>query len=147
MKRSAITLAALIASASSLAAQGVVGDAAKGERVFKRCATCHMVGEKAKTKIGPILNGLIGRQAGTIEGYKYSKLNKNAGEAGLVWTPEKIAAYLPEPSKFLKDFLKEAGKANMAKGRTKMTFRLRKKDDVAHVVAYLQQFSDPKPTN
>jgi cytochrome c2 len=63
-------------------------DAAAGETVFKRCASCHAVGEDAKNKVGPHLNDLFGRQAGTVEGFKYSQPMIDAGAGGLIWTPE-----------------------------------------------------------
>lgn len=138
-------LAAFAAPMTSVPSTAVAaGDAEKGEKVFRRCSTCHMVGPNARNKIGPVLNNVFGRAAGTAEDYKYSTINKNAGEAGLVWTPELVAAYLPDPNKFLMDFLKDAGQADKAKGRTKMSFRLRKDDEIADVIAYLQTFSEKK---
>ena len=128
--------AALIASQTAVAA---AGDAAKGEKVFRQCSTCHMVGDNARLKIGPVLNDVFGRKAGTYPKFKYSKINKAAGEAGLVWTPELVSKYLPDPQKFLKAYLTEKGQK--APGRTKMSFKLRNKDKVSDVVAYLQQFS------
>ena len=132
----AVSAAVLVAASASAHA---AGDAEKGERVFRKCATCHAVGEGARNKVGPVLNILIGRAAGTGEGYRYSKINTQAGEAGLVWTAENIAAYLPEPQKFLSDFIKEAG--GKPSGRTKMSYRLRKEEEVADVIAYLATFS------
>ena len=136
------TFAAPVVSLSSSAV--AAGDAEKGEKVFRRCSTCHMVGPNARNKIGPVLNNVFGRTAGTAEDYKYSTINKNAGEAGLVWTPQLVAAYLPDPNKFLVDFLKDAGQADKAKGRTKMSFRLSKEGEIPDVIAYLQTFSDKK---
>ena len=66
------------------------GDAAAGEKVFKKCVACHAVGEGAKHKVGPQLNGVIGRVAGTAEGYKYSKPMMEAGAGGLSWTAETV---------------------------------------------------------
>ncbi|MEL6299940.1 MAG: c-type cytochrome [Pseudomonadota bacterium] len=132
-------------SGAAMAQSG--GDAKKGERVFKKCTACHMVGDKAKNRVGPVLNGIVGRAAGTAEGYRYSKLNLAAGEAGLVWTAENIIAYLPDPSAYLKTFLKENGAADKAKGRSKMVYKLKKEDERKDVVAYLETFSEPKPTN
>ncbi|MCB1461979.1 MAG: cytochrome c family protein [Nitratireductor sp.] len=111
------------------------GDIAKGEKVFKKCAACHMVGDDAKIKVGPVLNGVFGRAAGSDEEYakKYSKDMVKAGEDGLVWTPEMMSTYLEKP----KDMIK----------KTKMAFAgLKKDDERADVIAYLLQFSpDYKP--
>ncbi|MEO0617960.1 MAG: c-type cytochrome [Pseudomonadota bacterium] len=131
--------AALVATAAGFGPALAAGDAKKGEKVFRKCKACHMVGEKAKNRVGPILTGVVGRKAGAAEGYKYSKTNALAGEEGLVWTEENIAAYLPGPQKFLEKFLKEKGKK--APGRTKMVYKLKKEKEVADVVAYLATFS------
>lgn len=72
-------------------------DVASGEDIFKRCRACHDVGEGAKNKVGPILNGIVGRKAGTIEGFKYSDANMKAGADGWVWTEEKMMEYLLNP--------------------------------------------------
>ncbi len=120
------------------------GDPALGEKVFKRCMACHKAGEGAKNGVGPLLNGLIGRSAGTVEGFAYSQLNKNAGAAGLVWTEDAILAYLADPNGFLKKFLTDAGKADQIAGATKMIFKLPKEDERQNVIAYLKQFT-PAP--
>lgn len=127
--------------AGALAADG---DAAAGETVFKKCMVCHRIGDGAKNAVGPSLNGVIGRQAGTIEGFSYSPLNKSAGTNGLVWTEELIVAYLPDPNAFLKKFLTEKGKADLATGATKMVFKLPSEKERQDVVAYLRKFSPPK---
>ena len=57
-------------------------DAANGEKVFAQCRACHQVGPTAKNAVGPVLNGLFGRKAGSVEGYSYSPVNKNSG---LTW--------------------------------------------------------------
>jgi cytochrome c len=54
-------------------------DLAAGEQSFRKCLPCHSVGEGARHKIGPVLNGLDGRKSGTIEGYNYSEANKKPG--------------------------------------------------------------------
>lgn len=127
-------------SASPDAAQAA-GDPAKGEVVFKRCMVCHRVGPDAKNMIGPVLNDVIGRQAGTAPAFNYSPLNKHAGENGLVWNEERIFAYLPDPNAFLKKFLTDAGKPDLATGVTKMTFRLANETERNDVIAYLKKFS------
>ena len=119
------------------------GDAANGEKVFRKCKTCHVVDDE-KNRVGPYLKGVIGRTAGTATKYKYSNLNAAAGEAGLVWTEENLLEYLVDPSKFLVAYLKENGAEDKAKGRSKMVFKLRKEDERKDVIAYLKTFSEPK---
>ena len=112
------------------------GDAAKGEAVYKKCTSCHMVGPEAANKVGPVLNDLIGRTAGTFEGYKYGKSIVAAGEAGLVWTDDEIFEYLANPKKYLRAKLEDK------KAKSKMSFRLKKEGDRKDVIAYLKTFSD-----
>lgn len=126
------------------AASAQQGDPVNGEEVFKRCRACHMVGENARMLVGPVQNNVIGRQAGTYEGYTYSPLNKAAGENGLVWTEENIFNYLPDPNAFLKKFLTDKGKADLAVGVTKMPFRLQDEKERRDVIAYLKKFSPGK---
>lgn len=140
----AVVGAALAAAPVAALAEG---DAAKGEKIFNRCKTCHMVGDKAKNRVGPQLNGIVGRAAGTVEKYRYSKLNQAAGAAGLVWTEENLLAYLPNASKFLKSWLEENGAKDKAKGRSKMVFALKKEQDRKDVIAYLKTFSKEPATN
>jgi cytochrome c len=129
-----LALATALASATPSSAQ----DAANGETVFKKCRACHQVGETAKNGVGPIQNGVVGRKAGTVEGYAYSDINKAAGEAGLVWTEENIFAYLVDPNAFLKKFLTDKGQAAKADGNTKMAFKLADEADRKDVIAYLK---------
>jgi cytochrome c len=130
----AAALAAMVGMANVAAAQ----DAAAGENVFKKCRACHQVGVGAKAGVGPAQNGLIGRAAGTFEGFSYSALNKAAGEAGLVWTEANIFEYLADPNAFLKKFLTEKGKPDLATGSTKMVFKLADEQDRKDVIAYLK---------
>src|SRR5262245_52200077 len=76
-------------------------DAENGKEAFKVCRACHQVGEGAKNGIGPNLNGIIGRKAGTISGFNYSEQNRKAGEKGLIWTDESMADYLKNPAQFM----------------------------------------------
>ncbi len=95
-----------------------------GEKVFKQCAACHKIGDNAKNSTGPILNGIIGRAAATVEGFKYSKPMKTAGEDGLVWDAVSLDQYLTDP------------KAMIPRG--KMSFGgLKKAEDRTAVIAYL----------
>jgi S-disulfanyl-L-cysteine oxidoreductase SoxD len=117
-------LLALPAGAASAA-----GDAASGEKVFKRCAACHAVGDDAKHKIGPHLNDVMGRVAGSSEGFKYSKALIEAGEGGLAWNEDTLDAYLADPRGYIKG--------------NRMSFAgLRKEDERADVIAYLRTFSE-----
>lgn len=132
--------AAMGLSAGAASAQ----DAAKGEQVFKQCMTCHRIGPDAKNLVGPVLTGVIGRQSGTATAFSYSSLNKAAGENGLVWTDELIMQYLPDPNAFLKKFLTDKGKADLATGSTKMAFKLADEQQRKDVIAYINKFSEKK---
>jgi len=74
----------------------------QGAKVFKKCRACHQVGEKAKNKVGPILNDIIGQQAAVVSGFKYSKALKQLNGDGLVWSDENLDAFLTKPKKFVK---------------------------------------------
>jgi cytochrome c2 len=93
----AVATLALVAPTTPVLAQ----DAENGEAVFKACRSCHQVGEGAKNGIGPLLNGVVGRKAGSVEGFNYSEANKAAGAEGLLWTEEKLFAYLEKPAAFM----------------------------------------------
>jgi cytochrome c len=103
------------------------GDAAKGEKVFNKCKACHQVGADAKNRVGPVLNGIVGKVAGSVEGFKYSDAMMAKQAEGMVWTEEAIATYLEKP----KDYIPG----------NKMTFAgLKKEDDRENVIAYLKTF-------
>jgi cytochrome c len=102
-------------------------DAAAGEKVFAKCKACH-VADGDKNKIGPSLHGIMGRTAGTHEGFKYSPAMVEAGKSGTVWDDATLATYLHDPKAMIKG--------------TKMAFPgLKKDEDIANVIAYLKQFS------
>ncbi|BDA85242.1 hypothetical protein Sa4125_27840 [Aureimonas sp. SA4125] len=118
-----------VLSLAASAASGAEGNVDAGKKVFGKCATCHGIGEK-KGAIGPNLNGVVGRTAGTLEEYKtkYSKPLVAAGTGGLVWTEAELSAWLADPKK------KVPG--------TKMVFPgLKKEQEIADVVAYVKSFS------
>ena len=73
---------------------GHAQDAASGEKIFVQCKACHQIGESAKNAVGPLLNGLLGRKAGTIEGYSYSPANKNSG---ITWDEATFRDYIKDP--------------------------------------------------
>ena len=90
MKVSILVTAALLAATGLANAQ----DLAAGEQSFRKCLPCHSVGEDAKHKIGPVLNGLDGRKSGTIDGYNYSEANK---KAEIVWGEASFKDYIVNP--------------------------------------------------
>jgi cytochrome c len=140
-----LTVFALVAAAAALpAGTASAQDATKGEQIFKQCMTCHRIGPDAKNLVGPVLTGVIGRQSGTAPGFAYSPLNKAAGENGLVWTDDLVMQYLPDPNAFLKKFLTDKGKADLATGSTKMTFKLADEQQRKDVIAYVNKFSEKK---
>ena len=99
-----------------------------GANVFKKCRACHLVGDRAKNAVGPILNNVIGRRAGGIEGYNYSDNIRELGQGGLSWTEEHLNRYLENP------------KAVVPMG--KMAFPgIADPQDRADVIAYLKTFS------
>ncbi len=96
-----------------------------GEKVFKKCKACHQVGEGAKNKTGPVLNGIMGRGFASVDGFKYSKVFKAAGGEGRVWDETAMAEFLTKPKAYLKG--------------TKMSFNgLKKEKDIAAIIAYLK---------
>jgi len=111
-----------------------IGDADRGEKIFRKCAACHQVGKGAEHRVGPHLNGIFGRRAGTVDGYEaYSKGLIRAGNDGLDWTLEKLDAYVENPKVLVSG--------------TRMNFAgLKKPQERADVLAYLRQFSD-NPAN
>jgi cytochrome c len=99
-------------------------DAAAGEQSFKKCLPCHSVGEGAKNKIGPELNGLAGRKSSTVEGFNYSDANKNAA---LTWDESTFLDYIKDPR------AKVPG--------TKMVFAgIKDEKEARNLWAYLAQF-------
>ncbi|EAQ04932.1 cytochrome c family protein [Pseudooceanicola batsensis HTCC2597] len=132
-----LTIAAALAALAAPAYSD--GDAAAGENEFRKCKSCHEIATADETlvrggKTGPNLYGVVGRTAGTVEGFNYGDDLVRAGEAGLVWDEAQLAAYMEDPRAFLRDYLGD----NSA--RSRMTFRLRKgSEDVA---AYLATVGD-----
>lgn len=101
------------------------GDPDKGRAVFSRCASCHQVGLSARNGFGPQLNGIIGRRAGSVEGYVYSPAMKNAT---LVWS-----------EKNLKTFLKSPG--DTVPGNKMRFWGIGSDSQIADLLAYLRKYS------
>ena len=103
------------------------GDADAGKKVFNKCKACHMVGEGAKNRVGPELNGVVGRPIATAPDFKYSKAFMDKAADGHAWTEEELAAYLADPKGYIPG--------------NKMAFvGLKKDEDIANVIAYLKTF-------
>ena len=127
MRYGKIGFASLVGTLFAVLASGPVlaeGDPAKGEKVFRKCKACHVVNEE-KNRVGPHLVAIIGRSAGAVEGFKYSKAMK---ESGITWTEENLSAYLSDPRGFIKG--------------NRMAFAgLKKEVEIVNVIAYLKQAS------
>jgi cytochrome c len=105
--------------------QAQAQDTAAGEKVFAQCRACHQVGENAKNAVGPVLNGLFGRPAGSVEGYTYSPANKNSG---ITWDEAVFKEYIQNPR------AKIPG--------TKMVYAgLKDEQRINDLIAYLKQFN------
>lgn len=122
-------------SGAALAQSDGGGDAEAGEREFNKCKSCHMIVADDDTtivrggRIGPNLYNIIGRQAGSVEDFRYGDSLVEAGEAGLVWDEESFVAYVQDPKGFLAEYLDDSG------ARSKMSYRLR--SGMEDVYAYL----------
>ena len=117
----------LIAAAMLAASAGLAGaqDLAAGATSFKKCAPCHDVGETAKNKVGPLLNGLNDRKSGTVAGYSYTDANKNSG---IVWNEASFLEYIKDP------------KAKIP--GTKMVFAgIKNETEAKNLWAYIKQYA------
>ena len=118
-----VLIVTIIAATVPLPA-GRAQDVAAGDQSFKKCFPCHAVGEGAKNKVGPILNGLDGRHSGAVAGYNYSAANKNSG---ITWNRDQFLDYIKDPR------AKIPG--------TKMTFAgIKNEKEAGDLWAYLAQF-------
>ena len=120
MKR--IVLATMFVAAG--VGQANAQDAAAGEKVFVVCKACHQIGDTAKNGVGPVLNGLLGRKAGSVDGYRYSDANKNSG---ITWDEAIFTEYIKDP------------KAKIP--GTKMVFAgIKDEQKIKDLIAYLHTF-------
>jgi cytochrome c len=120
-----VRLAAATLMATGLASAAAAQDLAAGEQSFRKCSPCHSVGEDARNKVGPVLNGLDGRKSGTVADYSYSEANK---KAEITWDEATFKDYIQNP---------------MAKvPGTKMAFAgIKNEKEMADLWAYLKQFN------
>ena len=120
--RRIVCSAALIVALPALA---VAQDLENGKAVWNKCRACHQIGEGAKNLVGPVLNGLFGRKAGTIEGFNYSDANKSSG---ITWDEATFREYIKNP------------KAKIP--NTKMVFvGLSDEKDIEDLLTFLKQFA------
>ena len=105
-----------------------MGDAARGEILFKKCRACHMIGDKARSLVGPPLNNIIGGKIATVPNYKYSKAMLAFAADQPIWTPELLDTYLTKPR-------------GLVKGTRMVFVGLKKPTDRADLLAYLAQFT------
>jgi cytochrome c len=120
LRVTASALAFIVATSFPVLAQ----DVAAGEKTFLVCRACHQIGPNAKNAVGPVLNGIVGRTAGTFPDYQYSPANK---DSGLVWTTEELDKYLTSPQAVVP--------------KTKMIFPgLKDEQKRKDVIAFLEQF-------
>lgn len=124
----ALVVAAAIAALSAQTA--LAQDVAAGEQSFKKCLPCHAIGDGAKNKVGPVLNGIDGRHSGSIADYSYSDANKNSG---ITWDETQFLDYIKDPRAKIKN--------------TKMIFPgIKNETEAKNLWAYLKQFgADGKP--
>ena len=119
-----ILSAFVVMTASSLASAALAQDAAAGKTSFNKCLPCHSIGEGAKNKVGPELNGLNGRKSGTAPDYNYSDANKNSG---ITWDEATFKEYIKDP------------KAKIP--GTKMTFAgIKNETEAQNLWAYISSF-------
>jgi len=128
IKTSLAAALAAVTIVSGAAAQDL-GDPERGEKAYKQCASCHMVGQNVRHRVGPHLNNIFDRRAGSMEDYtRYSKGLVREGNDGLFWDLRTLDAYIENPKALVSD--------------TRMSFRgIKDPQERADVLAYLRQFS------
>lgn len=115
-------IAAVVVAAMAQSAQA--GDPEAGAQSFKKCLPCHSIGEGAKNKVGPELNGIDGRHSGTAPGYSYSEANKGSG---ITWNEQTFKQYIKDPRAMIKG--------------TKMIFPgIKNEKEIDNLWSYLKQF-------
>ncbi len=123
----ALVVSATVAGAQAQA-QDAGGDPAAGQRVFNQCMACHTLQQGQPNRVGPNLHGVIGRRAGSIEGFRYSANMKQLGEGGHTWNEETLRPYLQNP------------KAVVPQG-TMVFPGIRNEQQLSDVIAYVKQAS------
>jgi cytochrome c len=120
-----------LAIACLISGRACAQDAAAGEKTFVVCRACHQIGPNARIAVGPVLNGVVGRKAGSYPGYDYSDANKSSG---ITWDEATLQKYLASPQSVVKG--------------TKMTFiGLKDPVKVGNVIAFLKQYKPDGSTD
>ncbi|MCC5969800.1 MAG: cytochrome C [Pararhodobacter sp.] len=134
-------MSALAATAFGLTGSAAfAGDPAAGENQWRQCRACHMIvspeGETIQNggRVGPNLYGIVGRQAGTVDGFRYGADLVAAGDAGLVWDEESFIAYVENPTGFIREF------TGNASARSPMNFQMRSGAD--DMFAYFESIAN-----
>ncbi|WP_102958697.1 c-type cytochrome [Mangrovicella endophytica] len=123
----AATVMALVVAPHARAQEA--GDAEAGKKVFNKCKACHAVGEGAKNKIGPELNGIVGEAPASVPDYQFSNGLKTYAQSHPKWTAAELTPWLQNPKAVVPD--------------TKMAFPgLKKPEEIANVIAYLASFDE-----
>ncbi|MFP3517716.1 cytochrome c family protein [Pseudomonas sp. SIMBA_077] len=128
MKYRALLTFILTLNAGLLGVEAVAaGDVEAGGKLYsKTCGGCHSIGENARSGFGPHLNGVIGRHAGSLPNYQYSQAMK---DSGVVWTPERLAAYIEAPKK-------------VVKGTRMIFWGISDPEKIANLLAYIETFNE-----
>jgi cytochrome c len=116
-------LAALLVSGALAGPALAEGDAANGEKVFRRCIACH-VADTETNRLGPHLGDVYGREAGAVEGFTYSQ---GLADADFVWDEATLDPWLADPRGYVPG--------------TKVVLKLAKPEDRADVIAYLKSLN------
>lgn len=120
LQATVLMTAILVPPPSTAAAQ----DATEGERAFRRCAACHQVGLDAANRIGPHLNGVVGRKVAAVEGFRYSRA---MAASEFAWSEEELAKFLANPRQAIP-------------GTTMVFVGIRDEVEIANLIAFLKQF-------
>ena len=117
----------------SVCAENIISNPS-GAKLFKKCQSCHQIGEGAKNRLGPQLNNIFGRTAGELSGIKYAKAMRKAGAEGLVWNNETLNTFIENPKGLVP--------------KTRMSFRgLKNDEDRKNLLSYLSEFTKNKTKN
>lgn len=129
MRRFAFAVTFVLLGAPVLAQGAPSGDATAGEAIFRQqCRACHQIGDNARNGVGPQLNGVFGRRAGTVEGFRYSNAYRSPPTSEKTWSEENFRVYIRNPRE-------------VTPGTNMVYAGLRNEDQITNLIAYLRQFN------